>query len=319
MTTSAKPLLSIVLPVRDEQAGLTSFHKNLSAQLDKLHKYDFEIIYCNDGSRDGSLVRLRLLAKQDERIRIISLSRSFGKEIATTAGIQIAQGKAVLTLDSDGQHPVELIPKFIQAWQAGANVVVGVRTAYQRESLMKRVGSYCFYKFFNRMTGMSLVAGATDFRLIDQAVQTDFKQLTERNRITRGLVDWLGYERAYVNFVANPRRYDSPAYSFKKLLKLALDSMVSLSSSPLYVTAYIGAVVLPLSTLLGLVMGLNQLFGDPLNWHVTGSAYVVVLILFLIGILMMSQGIIGLYLSHIHSETQNRPLYVVNKEASWRL
>ncbi len=137
--------------------------------------------------------------------------------------------------------------------------------------------------------------------------------MTERNRITRGLIDWIGYQREYVSYTENPRFAGAATYSFRKLFRLAVDSAVSLSISPLYLTAYIGAIVLPLATLLGLGMSVNFLLGDPLRLHATGGAYIMVLVLFLIGILLVSQGIIGLYLSHIHTETQNRPLYIVDQ------
>jgi hypothetical protein len=140
--------------------------------------------------------------------------------------------------------------------------------------------------------------------------------MTERNRITRGLIDWLGYDRDYIKFRAKPRQSGQPAYSFRKLSKLAVDSVVSMSLSPLYITAYIGAVVLPLAILTGIVMLINVLLGDPLGLHATGSAYLVVLLVSLMGVVMLSQGIIGLYLSHIHTETQNRPLYIVDRDNS---
>jgi dolichol-phosphate mannosyltransferase len=250
---------------------------------------------------------------------LLSLSRNFGKEIAVTAGIQAAHGAAIFTLDADGQHPVALLPKFIEIWQAGTLVVIGLRTTNQGEGFVKRWGSRLFYNLFNRLTRLQLTPGATDFRLIDQAVQADFIRLTERNRITRGLIDWLGYKRAYVAFEGRPRLYDTAGYSFRKLCKLAIDSVISLSSSPLYVVAYMGMVVLPVSVALGLIMLVDAALGDPLQWHATGGAYVLVLVLFLIGVLLLSQGIIGLYLSHIHSETQNRPLYIIDQEASIRL
>lgn len=319
MSESTTLLISIVLPVYDEQDGLTDFHSSLLNELRGLEGYKFEIIYCNDGSRDDSLSHLKAIAIKDDRVRIISLSRNFGKEIATTAGIQHATGRAIITLDSDGQHPVELIGRFLETWKKGSKVVIGLRDSKSHTGLVKNLGSNLFYKIFNRFTGIKLVEGATDFRLIDSAVQRDFIKLTERNRITRGLIDWLGYEKVYIKFSAKPRLIGKPAYSYKKLAKLAVDSLISLSNSPLYATAYIGAVVLPLSILLGLTMIVDKFIGDPFNWHATGGAYVLVLLLFLIGILLMSQGFIGLYLTHIHSETQNRPLYIIDKDSSKRI
>ncbi|HEX7962966.1 MAG TPA: glycosyltransferase, partial [Candidatus Saccharimonadales bacterium] len=250
---------------------------------------------------------------------VLSLSRNFGKETATTAGIHEARGQAILMLDADGQHPVELIPEFLARWRAGSKVVVGVRTANTNEGFAKHYGSRLFYWLFNKFSNMRLVPGLSDFQLIDSVVQREFSRLSEHNRITRGLIDWLGFPKDYIQYKAKPRLHGEAGYSLKKLMKLAVDSIISLSISPLYITAYIGAVVLPLSVLLVVCMLLNFVLGDPFNLHVTGGAYVSVLLLFLMGILLLSQGIIGLYLSHIHTETQNRPLYVVDNERSVRL
>lgn len=308
-----RPLLSVVVPVYNEAGGLPEFHAALIKVVAEHTNSSYEVIYCNDGSTDDSERTLRTLAAENPRVRVLKLARNFGKEIALTAGIQHAHGRAVLSLDADGQHPVELIPEFLAAWQAGAKVVIGVRRRNQKEGLIKRFGSKFFYAFFSRVMDTKLTAGATDFRLIDQAVQQEFSRLTERRRMTRALIDWMGYERTYIPFTAKARQTDRAGYSFSKLFKLAIDSTISMSLSPLYITAYIGAIVLPLSTLLGLGMLINALLGDPLNLHATGGAYVLVLVLFLIGILLVSQGIIGLYLSHIHTETQNRPLYILDE------
>ena len=308
----SKPLLSVVVPVYNEEAGLKNFHKDLCKILQKHYKNQTEIIYVNDGSRDNTAAVLRTL--QDATY--LQLTRNFGKEIATTAGIHAAKGQAILTLDGDGQHPVELIPEFVKRWQAGAKVVVGRRTANQKEGLIKRWGSKIFYASYGKVGGVRLTPGATDFRLIDQTVQQDFKQLSERNRITRGLIDWLGYPQTFIDFKAKPRLAGTASYSTRKLMKLAIDSTISLSLSPLYVTAYIGALVLPVATLIGLTMLGNWALHDPLHFRATGTAYLSVLILFLIGLVLVSQGIIGLYLSHIHAETQNRPLYIIDSERS---
>lgn len=313
MTTKLAPILSVVVPVYNESAGLLAFHNALLRVVERVYPQAYEIIYCDDGSRDGSAALIKTFQKHNPRIVLLKLSRNFGKEIATTAGIDHATGRAVITLDADGQHPVDLIPEFIERWRAGSRVVIGLRTANQREGVVKRLGSKLFYRVFSRLTGLKLVAGSTDFRLIDAAVQREFMRMTERNRITRGLIDWLGYERAYIEFVANPRLAGEAGYSFQKLFKLAIDSMVSMSISPLYITAYIGVVILPAAVLIGIGMLANLLLHDPVHLRATGSAYVMVLLLFLVGVLLVSQGIIGLYLSHIHTETQNRPLYVIDQ------
>lgn len=315
MKKSSELTLSVVVPVYNEAGYLPSLHQSLARVLPAAAP-DYEIIFVDDGSHDASARVIRDLCRADPHVRLLKLTRNFGKEVATTAGIHLAEGNAILTLDADGQHPVERIGDFVAAWRKGAKVVVGVRTANRREGLVKRYGSKLFYSVVNRLADTKLVPGATDYRLIDQTVQREFKRITERNRITRGLIDWLGYRPVYITFAALPRTSGTAGYSFNKLVKLAIDSVVSLSISPLYITAYIGAVVLPASLLLGLGMLLDAALGDPLKLHATGGAYVLVLVLFLIGILLVSQGIIGLYLSHIHAETQNRPLYIIDRESS---
>ena len=319
MTRGKGLLLSVVVPLYNERQALEDLHKKLIEEVRRVADDSYEIIFCDDGSTDGSGQLIKKWAKDNKHLKLLRLSKNFGKEIATTAGIHQARGQAIITIDADGQHPPELIGDFVARWQTGNQVVIGLRTGNQKEGLVKRWGSKMFYGLFNRFAGLKLVPGSTDFRLIDRSVQADFIKMTEHNRITRGLIDWLGYTRDYIEFTANPRLHGRAGYSFKKLLKLAVDSTISLSISPLYVTAYIGVVVLPLSTLLGMVMIVNAGLGDPLSLHATGSAYVVVLLLFLVGILLVSQGIIGLYLSHIHTETQNRPLYIVDQTGSENL
>jgi len=307
-------LVSLVVPVFNEELGLAEFHRSLVEVLDALPTSTFEIIYVDDGSRDRSVDVVARLAEDDSRVRSLRLSRNFGKEIATTAGIHNAAGDAIILIDADGQHPVELIPRLLERWRAGSRVVVGVRTAHHRERFMKRLCSRAFYAFFNRLTGARLEPGATDFRLIDRAVRAEFVRMTEHRRITRALVDWLGFERDRIEFVANPRIAGEASYSFGKLCRLAVDSFVSLSTSPLYLASYLGTGIVALSSLLGVFLLGDVVTGDPLHVHPTGSAYLILLVLFLVGIVLVSQGIIGLYLSHIHAETQNRPLYVLLDE-----
>jgi polyisoprenyl-phosphate glycosyltransferase len=308
------PVLSIVVPVYNEQAGLRAFHESLVAVMKKM-AIAYEVVYCDDGSMDGSLTLLHDLANEYPEIHIACLSRNFGREIATTAGINMANGQAIIMVDADGQHPVTMIPKFVARWREGARVIVGVRRE-RKASLLKRVGSKLFYGLFSRLMGLKLNPNATDFRLIDRQVQLEFNRMTERNRIGRGLIDWLGYQQEYLLYDEKPRMAGEATQSFRKLFKLAIDSAISLSTSPLYLVAYIGMVILPISILLGLGMFINFCLGDPLHLHATGGAYMIVIILFLIGVLLVSQGIIGLYLSHIHTETQNRPLYVIDKVRS---
>ncbi len=316
MSHTSQPTLSVIVPVYNERQGIETFHQSLLGEIVKLG-VSYEILYSDDGSSDGTNKILHDIAR-DDHVRVLALSRNFGKEIALTAGIHAARGDVLLMIDGDGQHPVELIPSFLERWRAGSKVIVGVRTQNSKEGLVKRWGSKLFYKLMRRMTGLTIVPGASDYRMIDRDVQRTFLKMTERNRITRGIVDWLGYEQDYIYFKANAREFGEAQYSLRKLIRLAIDSFISHSVSPLYGMAYVGVAVLMGSVLLGLGMGINLVFHDPLGLRATGTAYGLVAVLFLVGILLVSQGITGLYLSHIHAETQNRPLYIVNEEASVR-
>jgi glycosyltransferase involved in cell wall biosynthesis len=309
-------LISVVVPVFNEAKGLDAFHTELNRVLQKIAQEKYEVIYCDDGSYDTTNKLIKHWCDKNPKIKLVTLARNFGKEIAVSAGLSVARGQAVITLDADGQHPVSLIPEFIKRWQNGSSVVIGLRTSNKKEGFIKKYGSKLFYGLFNRVMNLRLVPGATDFRLVDAVVLRDFLSMTERNRITRGMVDWLGYKKEYIEFNANPRLYGQAGYSFKKLFKLAIDSMISLSISPLYIAMYLGAIILPVSTVIGIAMLANEIAGDPLNWNATGSAYLMVLLLFLVGVILVSQGIIGLYLSHIHTETQNRPLFVIDQARS---
>lgn len=316
--SSGDRLISIVVPAHNEAEGIGQFYASLTKVLES-ENYPYEILFVDDGSTDDTTNTIRHLITDNPRVRLLVLSRNFGKEIALTAGLHGAKGNAIITLDADGQHPVELIPQFVRQWEEGAKVVVGVRTLNQKEGFVKHYGSELFYVLANRILGLSLIKGSTDFRLIDETVQKEFKRLNERNRITRGLIDWLGYDRAYIQFVANARMAGEASYSFQKLVKLAIDGIISHSTSPLRIPAYLGAFFTPLSVLLLLAMGIDSLTGDPLHLHITGSAYGIVLVVFLAGILLISQGVIGIYLSDIHTEAKARPLFLIDKEASSNL
>jgi len=315
---SHKPLLSVIIPCYNEGSNIVPFYQHLAQVLADVEAGPMrcELLYVNDGSTDDTLEKLYKLASHNSKVKIIDLSRNFGKEIATSAGLHYATGDAILTIDADDQHPVELIPEFIKKWQAGAQVVTGIRLSNQKEGFIKRYGSKLFYGPFNKFTGSRLVPGSSDFRLIDKVVQSEFLKLTERNRITRGLIDWIGFKQDYIEYHANARLSGEAGYSIGRLVALAFNSSISLSLKPLYFSMYAGAVVLPISIVLGLFSAVEMLIGDPLNLNITGGGFVIILILFLIGLLLVSQGITAMYISHIHTESQNRPLFIVNDRTS---
>lgn len=321
--SSSKPgelKLSVVVPAYNEEISFPKFLPQLVAEIEKAVGNSYEIIAVNDGSKDSTLKILQDVAKVDKRFKVVNLSRNFGKEIATTAGIFQAKGEAIVVIDADGQHPPELINEFVRLWEEGNQVVIGVRKSNKKEGFIKRYGSKAFYRLFNASSDTTLIPGATDFRLIDRAVQEEFIQFTERYRITRGLIDWMGFERAIVPFHANERIGGVASYKVSQLFKLALNSFISLSMTPLYAIGYIGILITGLAFLGGAFIFIEQLLlSDPLGLNVTGTAMVSLLILFLVGIIMSSQGLLAVYLSHIHIQTQNRPLFIIDRRRSVNL
>ena len=312
-----RPLLSLVVPLYNERSGLQEFHEALLDVVEEATKNSYEVLYCDDGSTDNPAELVQKWHDDNPRIRLIRLSRNFGKEYALSAGLAQATGQAIMMIDGDGQHPVELIPEFVSAWERGFQVVVGIRTDNSGEGLTKRLGSSIFNQTFKTLTGQNLLSGSTDFRLIDRSVQKAFLLLKENDRLTRGLIDWLGFERTHIHFVAKPRMHGSAGYSTRKLIKLAIDSLVSLTPRPLYLFGYLGIFIMSAAFLLGVTVIIEQLlFGDPLSWRFTGTAMLGILILFLVGIVLMSQAMLSLYIAHIQSQTRQRPLYVIDYQKS---
>ncbi|MBI2588813.1 glycosyltransferase family 2 protein [Candidatus Saccharibacteria bacterium] len=310
-------LLSVVVPVYNESAGLLEFHKSLLKQIEKVAKNGYEIIYCDDGSSDETAKIVRELHKDNPKIKLIRLSRNFGKESALSAGIHAATGDAILMIDGDGQYPVELIPDFIAKWQTGSDVVVGIRSSNKGEGWFKKIGSHYFYKLFNRLTGEKLIPRSTDFRLIDRNVQEAFITLGETDRMTRVLIDWLGFSRSFIDFEANARSSGPAGYNRRKLVKLATHSFVSMTPVPLFLFGYLGVFITAGALLLGGSVLIEQiLLDDPWHWKFTGTAMIGILLLFLVGIVLMAQGMLSLYISHIHSQAKQRPLYVIDYENS---
>ncbi|HSX53094.1 MAG TPA: glycosyltransferase family 2 protein [Patescibacteria group bacterium] len=316
MSEQENLILSVVVPLHNEADGLLAFNTSLETAA-KTAAENYEIIYCDDGSTDDTAGLVKKLRSDNPRIKLIKLSRHFGKESALSAGIAEANGQAILTIDGDGQHPVELIPDFVKKWQGGAQVVVGISTNRKSESTVKRLGSRLFYKTFNLLTGQKLISGMTDYRLIDRAVQKEFVKLSEVDRVTRGLIDWLGFKREYIEYTEKLRTTGTPGYSFSSLVKLATNSFVSLSPTPLYLFGYLGVFITISSFILGVAVFIEQLLlSDPWNWNFTGTAMLGILVLFLVGIVLMSQGILSLYISRIHSQSKQRPLYVIDRSGS---
>jgi glycosyltransferase involved in cell wall biosynthesis len=306
--------ISLIIPIHNESGNIEWHHERIVSFTQK-KSYETELIYVDDGSTDNSLELIKKIAHGNDYVHYISFSRNFGKEAATTAGLRKASGQAAVMIDADGQHPIELIDQFIDKWRGGFEVVIGVRAKNTREGVVKKFGSKLFNTILNSLTSGNTVSNSTDVRLLDRRVIDEFIKLTERNRITRGLIDWLGFKRAYVSFDSPARHSGKAAYNYRKLVRLAIHTFVANSTKPLQFTGFMGALVMLLSALATLCLIFERyVFGDPWHLAVTGTAILALFLSFLIGLVLICQWLLAIYIESIHNETQNRPLYIVDEE-----
>jgi polyisoprenyl-phosphate glycosyltransferase len=308
--------ISIIIPAYNEEKNIPLIYDELQKVFKALQdKYVFDVLFVNDGSTDNTLAEIEKLSNSDQQVRYIDFSRNFGKEVATTAALNNCQGDACLMLDADLQHPVELIPEFIKKWEQGFEVVVGIRNKNKSFGLVKKIGSNIFYKIINKIAEIKVIPNATDFRLLDRVVINEFNRFSETNRMTRALIDWLGFRRDYIYFDANERVNGDARYSFGKLFMLAINSFISLSLLPLKFAGTIGFVITFVSGIAGAYILIGKYF---LHWPFAStfsdSENLAILILFLVGIILISIGLMALYVANIHSEVINRPMYVIRKK-----
>lgn len=308
-------LISILIPSYNEEKNIGLIYEKIREVLALVWNYRYEIIFIDDGSTDKTEEMLNALANQDERLKYVQFSRNFGKESAISAGLDIANGEAVITIDADLQHPVELIPEFIKRWEEGSDVVVGVRNKNQGEGLVKKFGSFMFYKIMNVIGETKITPRATDYRLLDRKVVLAFRKFTEHDRMARGLIDWLGFKRDYVYFVANPRSNGKAAYNNIKLFRLAFNSMVAHSLFPLKFAGYLGLAITLLFGSFGLYLGICKYFlRNDFGRSLSAPTQLAILIVFLIGLVLCSLGLVAIYIGNIKAEVANRPTYVIRKK-----
>lgn len=311
-----RQLISVVVPAHDEEHSLPALHAALRTVFD-LVDYDGEFIIVDDGSRDGTLAVLERLAVADPRVKVLSFSRNFGKEAAASAGIRHASGQAVVLMDADLQHPPALILEFVRLWRSGAEVVIGVRRRQDDQTWFRRLASAGFYWLMARISETPVTPNATDFRLLDRTVVDEFNRFTEHQRLTRALVDWLGFRREYVEFNAPARAAGESRYGFWRLFRLALTGFVSHSLLPLKLAGYLGLGLVAVFGPFGFFMFVNKyLLHDRFNYDFSGPATLAVLIIFLVGIVLSSLGLIALYIANIQAEVAGRPLYAVRRRVN---
>ncbi len=315
MNNSTPKLISVVIPVYNESLNIPIIHRELTTVFATLPSYSYEILFIDDGSRDDSAKVAGAIAEEDPHTQLIEFSRNFGKEAATTAGFHHAKGDAVMCIDADLQHPPHLIPLFIAAWEEGHEVIIGVRNNNASDSKIKKLGSYVYYKIINSISKTKIIPRATDFRLLDRLVVDEFNMLSEHNRMTRGLIDWLGFRRHPIYFTAQDRMHGEAAYGFWSLVKLAIESMIAHSLFPLRFAGYIGVFILLISGALGMLMFVDR-YIHSYGLNFSGPAILANIILFLVGVVLISLGLLAYYIGHIYHDVQDRPLYITRKKKS---
>ncbi len=304
-------IISIIVPVFNEEKNIPLLISDISKVFSSL-SYGYEIIFVNDGSKDNSQQSIERVLRENDRVKSIEFSRNFGKEAATSAGLKYSIGDAVIIIDADLQHPTSLIPQFIERWESGSDVVIGLRTKTKGQSPIDACCSFLYYKIINAISSTPIVPGATDFRLIDRRVVDEFNRFTEHERISRGLIDWLGFKREFIEFKAGERANGTASYSFSKRVKLAMSSFIMHSLFPLKFAGYLGIFITTASGIGGLVIFLNRyVFNEVFNWNISGTAQLAVLLVFFNGIILSCLGLIALYVGNIHDEVLGRPLYVI--------
>lgn len=304
------PLLSIIVPLFNEEAVIPQFYERLKKVMDS-QDGDYEIIFINDGSTDRSMEALLKLRQSDPRIKIIEFSRNFGHQIAITAGLDHAQGKAVIVMDGDLQHPPEVIPKLIQKWKEGFELVYTVRKETKDAGYFKNLSASLFYSLINKIGDIQIPKHGADFRLVDRRVLESLKLMRERSRFMRGLFNWVGYSQTSVEFEADVRYAGVTKYSFKKMIQFALDGITSFSSFPLRISTYFGFMVSVISFLYAAFAIYARLFTDI---ALPGWTSILVAVLFLGGVQLITIGLLGEYIGRIYNEVKQRPLYIIRNK-----
>lgn len=301
--------LSIVVPMFNEAEAIDDFFASILTVLKNLGD-SFEIVCVDDGSRDQTFDRLRSISAADERIKVLRLSRNFGKEIALTAGLDHTAGRVVVPIDADLQDPPELIPDMIAKWREGYDVILPRRTDRSSDSMVKRVGAASYYRLLDWLSAIDIPANVGDFRLMDRHVVEALALLPERARFMKGIFAWLGFRRAFIDFERKPRSAGTSKLKFRPLWNLALEGIVSFSHVPLRICSYFGF----LSALLALVYGIYIVIKTlTYGIDVPGYASLIVVVLFMNGLTLLGLGVVGEYLSRVFLEVKGRPLYIVQE------
>jgi glycosyltransferase involved in cell wall biosynthesis len=305
----AGPELSVVIPAHNESAGLDSLFATLLPILSAASS-SFEIVVVNDGSADDTLARLLRLQDRIPQLRVLDLSRNFGKEAALTAGLWHCRGACAITIDADLQDPPELIPRMLEKWREGYETVVAVHAERRTDAASRRLLSHAFYFLLNAVSQLRFVPHAGDFRLLDRVVIEAFLSLPERTRYNKGLFAWVGFRQHLIEHERPPRTTGTSSFNYRRLLGLAIEAITSFSTVPLRLWTWVGLVIAGISFLYGSFIVLRTLlFGT----DVPGYASLIVAVMFFGGVNLLSVGVLGEYVGRIFMESKQRPLYVVRR------
>ncbi len=302
-------LLSVIIPCFNEEAVIRETHRRLTEAMSQLpEELDYELVYVNDGSRDNTLPLLQELQKADKRVRVLSLSRNFGHQIAVTAGLEHAAGDATAIIDADLQDPPEVILEMVAAWQRGVDVAYGVRTSRAGETSFKLWTARTFYRIINRLSDVPIPLDTGDFRLLSRKAMKALLAMPERDRFVRGMVAWVGFRQEPIYYRREARYAGETKYPLTKMVRFATDGLLSFSIVPLRIASWAGILVIIFS-LLGFLFALGaHLF---INAPMSGSLFFFLSLLFISGVQLIFLGILGEYLGRIYGEVKNRPLYFI--------
>ncbi len=306
-----RPVLSIVIPVYGEEDNLPVLYERLAKVMHDTEP-NYEVIFVDDGSRDRSADMLRELAERDERVVVVELSRNFGHQVAISAGLDFAQGDAVIVMDADLQDPPEVLPQFIAKWREGHDVVYAVR-ARRKEGWFKRALYALFYRVMQRIANIDIPLDAGDFCIMDRRVVEVLVGMPERNRFVRGIRSWIGLNQVGLSYERHARYAGQVKYSYTRLIYLALDGLISFSFVPLRMITVIGFVISAISIVLAAIYFIQRIMVGP---NPLGFTTTIVAILFLSGVQLITLGVIGEYIGRIFEEVKRRPLYIVRRVTS---
>ncbi len=309
MDLNEKKLISILIPAYNEHESLPLLYDRLIKLMNSQAKYDFEVLFVNDGSKDNTLDLIKFLRKKDPRINYVNLSRNYGKEVAMAAGFDYVKGDALVLMDADLQDPPELIPEMIKYWEEGYDDVYARRKSRKGESPLKKLTSWGFYRVLQSMTNIEIQKDTGDFRLLDRRCVEAIKQLRESQRYTKGLYSWIGYNKKEILYDRDPRIAGKTKWNYRRLINLSIDGITSFTTSPLRWAAILGIIISCAGFIYMLAIILKTLI---YGVDVSGYASMMVVILFLGGIQLIFLGLIGEYLGRAFYEAKRRPLYFID-------